>query len=196
MTKDGFETYKLYLALQRHFSSNYDYFQYNGKVNVSSEAYSKRSDVFSFEKLSKIVPSEERVDFFVAHFVEKPKMWIREMNLSIFETHKQKYLRLKSNFREDLQKIKLEGPGQVMQTNGDIPKIHKMVMSKEINIESLIILNRIWPFLDRHEKEVNIPLVWPEHLTTVKKYSPFLLKKIESDYNIYTDIARTILLEE
>mgnify|MGYP001323202090 CR=1 FL=1 len=69
MTRDGYECYKLYLALQRHFSTTYDFFTYNGKVNASVESYSKRPDVFKFEKLSKILTADQRLDFFVSHFI-------------------------------------------------------------------------------------------------------------------------------
>ena len=55
MTKSGYLAYLKYLALQRHFTSNYDYHKFAGKVKASTDAYQKRNDMFSFEKITKII---------------------------------------------------------------------------------------------------------------------------------------------
>ena len=102
MTKDGYEVYIMYLALQRHFSTNYDYFQYNGKVKASKDAYSARNDIFSFEKLTKIIRKEDREDFFVAHFLENPKEWIRNMSKPKMEEFRAKFRMFPIKFKEDL----------------------------------------------------------------------------------------------
>ena len=48
---EGFDAYKTYLALKRHFTSDYDYFKYNGKVRAGVESFLKRNDKFFFRKL-------------------------------------------------------------------------------------------------------------------------------------------------
>ena len=103
MTRKGFEAYKLYLALQRHFSTTYDFHKYNGKVNASTAAYEKRNDMYSFEKLTKIVNEDELLDFFVCHFLENPKCWIRNMNKQNYEKYKAKLKNFPTTFREELQ---------------------------------------------------------------------------------------------
>ena len=52
-TREAFNAYRTYLALKQHFTSNYDYFKYNGKVNVSPNSFETRKDKFHFYKLSK-----------------------------------------------------------------------------------------------------------------------------------------------
>ena len=90
MTKSGYLAYLKYLALQRHFTSNYDYHKFGGKVKASTDAYQKRNDMFSFEKLTKVINVEDIEDFYVAHFVNEPKCWIKNMNKSTFEEWKNK----------------------------------------------------------------------------------------------------------
>ena len=195
MTREGYETYLLYLALQRHFSTTYDFFKYNGKVNASKEAYSKRNDMWSFEKLSKIIPEDDRVDFFVAHFKDTPKEWIRNMSKTGLDKYRAIIKNLPTKFKEDLEYIKMVGPAKMIAVERqDIPLIHDKVLSNDIAKETVIILNNIFPFLDKHEKEVELGWLWPDYLMSVKKYAPFIEKKLNADYNIYTDIARQVLL--
>ena len=49
----GFDVFKVYLAVKLHFTSNYNYFDYDGKVNCKLETFTKRNDSYFFHKLSK-----------------------------------------------------------------------------------------------------------------------------------------------
>jgi len=46
--------------------------------------------------------------------------------------------------------------------------------------------------LEKHEKMVDLPFVWPDYIKKVKNYKPFLLNKLE--YKYYEDIARDVLI--
>ena len=48
-----FEAYQKYIALKLHFTSDYDYFKYNGKTNVTLNSFNERKDKFHFKKLVK-----------------------------------------------------------------------------------------------------------------------------------------------
>mgnify|MGYP001200126512 CR=1 FL=1 len=193
MTRTGYEIYIKYLALQKHFSTDYDYFKFNGRVKASVDAYQKRNDMFAFEKLSKVISNDDLEDFFVAHFLENPKEWIKNMSKPTMETFKSKLRRMPSLFKEDLMYIKEQGPKKMMAIYLDkIPEIHNAVIKKDINIESIILLDKIYPFIEKHEQAIQLPFVWPEHIKKVKKYRPFVLSKLE--YKYYEDIARDVLI--
>ena len=195
MTKDGYEVYVMYLALQRHFSTNYDYFLYNGKVKASMNAYSARSDMFSFEKLSKIIRKEDREDFFVAHFLDNPKEWIRNMSKQKMEEYKAFYKNFPSKFEQDMHFVKLNGPSKMIFCDGSgIPTIHKNVISKNISLESIIVLDMIFPFLNKHEEKVKVPFVWPEYIEKINNYRPFVKKKLQNNFINIVDVARNVLL--
>ena len=194
MTRDGYETYQLYLALQRHFSTNYDFFKYHGKVNASKEAYSKRKDFYSFEKLCKVVPKEKHFDFFVAHFLDNPREWIRNMSPNKLEVFESKWKRMKSTFKDDLETIKNYGPAKCLKVENDIPLIHKLSINKEISLETILILDSyIFPFLEDHEEKVNVPFVWPDHIKKCKKYKQITISKVDEDKDIFVDIAKSVL---
>ena len=71
-TRDAFETYVYYLALKRHFTSNYDFVKYNGKVNARVDAFERRKDKFFFFKLSK---RKDVKNFILANLLLKPDAW-------------------------------------------------------------------------------------------------------------------------
>lgn len=193
MTRQGYNTYILYLALQRHFSTDYDFFKYNGKVNASTEAYSKRQDIFSFEKLTKIFDKHEDFEeFFVAHFIEDPKCWIRNMSKMRLEEWRAHLRQMPQKFRSDMEYVKQHGPSHMLSTGNGIPLIHQKVIDGEISLESVVLLNCLYPFIEKHEKAVDIPFVWPDYIKKIKKYSPFVLRKL--DYKYYEDIARDVLM--
>mgnify|MGYP003135228820 CR=1 FL=1 len=177
MTKTGYEIYIKYLALQKHFSTDYDYFKFNGRVKAGVDAYNKRNDVYAFEKLSKIISMDDLEDFFIAHFLDNPKEWIKNM----------------SRPTEDMMYIKEHNPSQMMSVAHDkIPDIHNAVIKKELQMESIILLDNFYPFIDKHDKTVDIPFVWPDYIRKIKKYKPFVLSKL--DYKYYESIARDILI--
>ena len=58
-TKDAYEVYCYFLALKQHFTSNYDFFKYNGKV-VDIEDFDKdHLNIFSRTVLKMIKNNDE-----------------------------------------------------------------------------------------------------------------------------------------
>ena len=194
-TRSGFETFQLYLALQRHFTSNYDFFKYNGKVSATVDSYSKRADIFSFEKLAKIIPEDERLDFLIAHFLENPKEYIRSMTKQKLDEFKVRFNSLPQTYEKDLQTLYNESMAKCLASDAnDIPLIHKLAISQEVSIETLLILDDIFPFIDKHEETCKVPFVFPQHITKLKKYRPFFLKKIEDKKSLFRAITKKVLL--
>ena len=197
MTRQGYDCYVLYLALQRHFSTEYDFFKYNGKIKASVQAYEKRNDVFSFEKLVKIIPEKDQVDFFICHFLENPTEWIRNMDISNLDAFKSKYARLLTTFENDLYTIYNNGVQRCFDASdkSNIPLIYNMMLSGDVEIETLIIIDEyIHKFIDNHSQNIDVPFVFPDTIKKIKKYKPFVIKKIETNYNSYVSVARKVLL--
>lgn len=195
MTKDGYEVYIMYLALQRHFSTSYDYFQYNGKVKASVEAYSSRSDVYSFEKVTKIIKKEDREDFFVAHFLDNPKEWIKNMSRSKFEEYMSVYKQFPIRFKQDMEFIKMNNPSSLVWSDtNQIPLIHRYVLDQTLSMESVVMLDVLFPFIDNHEEIIKVPFVWPDYINKIKKYRPFVQKKLNDSLINIKDVARSVLI--
>ena len=73
---EGFGAYKLYLAVRNHFTSSYDFFKYNGKVNAKEESFLKRKDKFFFAKLQRKYNDDQLRDLFVSNFADGEDFWI------------------------------------------------------------------------------------------------------------------------
>ena len=74
MSYPGFNAYKIYLALKSHFTSDYDYFKYHGKMRVKEESFLKRRDKFFFEKIERRY-KKELVPFFVSNLIKEDNAW-------------------------------------------------------------------------------------------------------------------------
>ena len=72
----GFDVFRVYMAVKLHFTTDYNYFDYDGKVNIKLDTFTKRNDRYFFHKLSTKYNQNEILDFFVANFIEKDKNWI------------------------------------------------------------------------------------------------------------------------
>ena len=53
MMYGGFDVFKTYLAVKNHFTTDYDYNKYGGRVTAKLESFTKRPDRYFFHKLSK-----------------------------------------------------------------------------------------------------------------------------------------------
>ena len=75
----GFAAYALWNAIKLHFSSNYDYFKYNGKSNVTKTTFSTRKDKYSFYKLSRRYSLDELKQYYIANLLVKDSQWIGDI---------------------------------------------------------------------------------------------------------------------
>ena len=62
----GFDVFKTYLAVKNHFTTDYDYNKYGGRVTAKLESFTKRPDRYFFHKLSKRYNERDILDYFVS----------------------------------------------------------------------------------------------------------------------------------
>lgn len=193
----SFDVYKTYLALKNHFGkSNYDYFKYAGRSRASVASFEKRKDKYWFERLSRQKNDDEIKEFFVANLVEANdpnSVWIgnviRAGDIYYNEWQKRqqslKYLFTQQS-EEMLSERNLE---QVFDCSKGHPPILKMFLSGKINIETLVIWDKIFLFGNNFDKKLLDP-VWELVSLKIQKYSPF----IQVDIFDYKKIIKKIIL--
>lgn len=193
----SFDVYKTYLALKNHFGkSNYDYFKYAGRSRASVASFEKRKDKYWFERLSRQKNDDEIKEFFVANLVEANdpnSVWIgnviRAGDICYNEWQKRqqslKYLFTQQS-EEMLSERNLE---QVFDCSKGHPPILKMFLSGKINIETLVIWDKIFLFGNNFDKKLLDP-VWELVSLKIQKYSPF----IQVDIFDYKKIIKKIIL--
>ena len=200
MSYPGFNAYKVYLALKNHFTSDYDYFKYHGKMKVKEETFLKRRDKFFFEKIERRY-KKELVPFFVSNLIKEDNSWsgslVTDQAEQTFNEWKKKTQSLRYVFKEDMGRVRTLMDHNELQFDelfecgdGQHPPIFKLLISEEITIESFVILDQVLSFCKRINKRILDDYVWSVYYKRVMKYSRF----IEVDNKDYKMILKDIFV--
>lgn len=179
----GYEAFGIYQALKLHFTTDsYNYFKYNGKSNVTVTAFENRKDKYHFYKLSrKYTNKEDLINFIVANFVEDERSWVGSLLQEEADMNfrkRQKIIQsLSYTFENDciliFENSKLN-PNEVLMTDGDYPLLLTKTLQKDVQIETLCILNQILEFFPMWTNKINDTIRWPEYRRKCIKYASFL----------------------
>ena len=105
----GFDVFKIYLAIKNHFTTDYDYVKYGGKVTAKLDSFTKRPDRYFFHKLSKRFNKDDVLDYFVANFSVDGHKWIGNLLDNEGTQNYTKYRKYKESldyhFRNDCSNI-------------------------------------------------------------------------------------------
>lgn len=177
----GYEAFTIYNALKLHFTNEkYNYFKYNGKSNISIESFEKRKDKYYFYKLSRQQRQEDYVEFLVSNFLHKPDLWAGDL---IVDDAVQRYRErmaiiqsLSYRFKNDcsLLRSKVNDPNELFKTKGEYPVLLTLSLQKEIQLETLCILNSLINFFPLWKKKITDTIHWPNFQMKCVKYTPFI----------------------
>ena len=181
---NGFEVYKIYLAVKLHFTSkarSYDFHRHLGKTTARLETFTKRRDRYFFHKLSKSYNSNTIVDYFVSNFVTNTNLWVGDIiGKTGDDNYKQwskKIEALHYYYEQDIDYI-LEQDYKFddlfKSVNGQHPPILKMFLSKRINFETVLILDEILSFTKQLNKNISEKVLWPKLYDRMIRYRAFL----------------------
>jgi hypothetical protein len=179
----GYETFGFYQAIKLHFSTDkYDFIKYGGKSRISVDAFENRKDKYYFYKLSRRLSSkEELISFLVANFVNDENCWVgnllEESSDNVYRDRQKVLQSLSYTFENDCDKVfdEVFNPNEVIKVvNGEYPLLLTMALRKEIEIETLCILNKILQFSGHWTQNISDTIRWPEYRRKVLKYSPFI----------------------
>lgn len=193
---DEYSVYKMYLALKLHFTTDqYDVIKQKGRIRASRQAFAKRKDIFSIRKVSKTYSDEEVANFLVANFTSGDRwggLFDTEANERYTEWQK-RVQSLSYIFSNDLDAIleELEAENKTFEdafaiAKNQHPYIIKAFLRKTITLETLVILEKINPFLEDFDTHLSTDIMWPDISRLIRKYKPFL----RFDKEKYSEILR------
>jgi len=178
---NGYDTFKLYMALKFHFTGKYDFFKYGGKVKITKDIFMKRKDRYSFHRLSRKYDIIEMRNYMVANFVNDNATWIGDMLDSEGEEHYRNWTKTQQSlsyiFENDLIKLlnSVDTPNQLLEVNpGCYPILLSEAMGSSIKLETLIILNYFMNFCTMWNNKIDDDIVWPNYYMKCVKYAPFI----------------------
>ena len=185
--EQSFVWYVKYLAMKKHFTSEYDYHRYNGKIRASFDKFRTRNDAYFFEKLSNKDNPEQLM---LANMIVKPNVWIREI---IEQEGEDRYVdwqrkidSLSRVFKSDLNLLDDNFQANFTSVNGGHPFILTMYMQKKITLETFTILATVANIFPYWDKEVVDKIIASDIIRLSRKYKPFL----EIDEKKFKDIIR------
>ena len=181
---NGFEVYKIYLAIKLHFTSknqSYDFHKHNGRTTARLETFTKRRDRYFFHKLSKSYNDNSIVDYFLSNFVSNINLWVGDIIGKSGDDHYKEWSKkleaLFYYYEQDLEYMleqNIEFDDIFTSKNGQHPPILKMFLSKRINFETFIILDDILSFSKQLNKNISEKVLWPKLYDRMIRYKPFL----------------------
>ena len=177
---DPFDSYKLYNALKLHFETDgYDAIKYNYKSNVSPQSFFKRKDKYFFAKLAKNY-EKDLLTYFVSNFkngVGYVGDMINEDGERNYLDHKRIQESIHRVFSIDINRLTEENvPFDYLfkANDNDHPLVVKLWLQEEISLETVVILNAIFKFIDRESKNISDTIIWPDTRRLIEKYEPFV----------------------
>lgn len=190
---DPFESYKLYNALKLHFETGYDAVKYNFKSNVTPQSFFKRKDKYFFAKLAKKYNGNLK-DFYISQFINE-QSYVGDMMDSEAERHYSTYKKIKESIHRvfsidinNMSDLNADFDKFFLSENGQQPYIVQLWMQEEISLETVVILNSIFGFIQIEDSKVSDTIVWPDNKRMIDKYTPFV--------NFDKDKCKTMLISK
>ncbi len=171
-----YEAYQNYLALKLHFSSEYDFHKYNGKVSATIESFEKRKDKYKFVRLSRKLSDPQILDFYLANFI-RGKKWIGDFDEKNWMNHKKIVQSLQYFYENDLEKLLTSSDNFDIIfkcKDGNHPKLIKAYLGKKITLETLVILEKVLQYRKVFDKDITEKFIWPKVSKLIGKYEPFM----------------------
>ena len=183
---NGYEVYKIYLALKAHFTQDsYDFFRYGGKTRAKFETFERRKDRYFFDKLAKSLDPMTAHNYMLANLVHSDRLWIGEMFDGKCDVIHREWQRRQQSlsyvFEQDCEKILSQSENKKISFNEMFrcqrhqhPEIFKLLLQNEISIEGFIILDSILGFFKDFDKCLPDDVMWKETGKKCRRYKPFL----------------------
>jgi hypothetical protein len=166
---------------------------------VSADTFNKRKDKYSFHKLARLYDETQIVPFLVANFVHNDSQWSRDL---IQESAKEVYTdwqrvtqSMSNIFIGDMKRMigdreATEFNSLFRVTDGEYPELLIKLMQKDVTYETIVILNNIFGFIPKWDKQISDTVIYPKMSLKIRKYGAFLTIDVAK----YKQGLKTLLL--
>ncbi len=192
------EAYKIYLSIKLHFQrATYDITKHGMRANMPREKFEAKTNMkLIFGKLTRKYKKQELINIIVSNFATGDKFGGFPYDAEAIEVYKEwkaRKERLGYNFEQDLIAIqnRMEKDNIEDATIGDHPLILKMLLGKQITLETVVILNRDMNFVEDFSDD----MILGDTCLLISKYTPFVKKDTKTltlkHETLINNIART-----
>lgn len=193
-----FEAYRIYLALKLHFTTDgYDIRKTKGRVKAYESSLKKNVKLnFQLQKMKKKYNEEDFINFFVANFIQGDK-WGGIYNEDA-EEHFIQWQKINESlsykYEQDLHELAnlgIEKISELWDCKDGHPILMKRYFGKTCNLETLVILNKLYRFVDIVDEQLIFDPIWGSVSKMIHKYSPFVKIDKEKFTNITGKVFST-----
>lgn len=193
------DAYQMYLAIKAHFSSEYNYFKYNGKMKAAN--LDKRNDQHIYFRLSRTYNPETLKKYYVSNFMAGCT-WAGNMGADHLMTLKKMLAWINVWYEKDLKVIvkyrdenELHNPDIFYVRSGEpIPILYKMYLSDKIHRETFLLLLHFGKLFDHYDEKLEDHPVWENDSKLLKNYLPFFRQWV--NIKSFQDLTIDILIED
>ncbi len=179
-SREGFDAYCLYLAINNHFNTeSYDFFKYNGKVPVKLPAFLKRNDKYHFAKLARLYHKDLK-DFLVANLY-KQKYYVRNLLEQECEQNYKDYKKIKQKMTyaitEDMRYLfdKYKHIDIVLGIkDGQHSNLIREYLGGRIRPVTIIAADKVFNIFDDYDNMMDEKFIWPRERKRLDNLAPFL----------------------
>ena len=178
---EGMKAYQRYQALRLHFTTDYDFIKYGGKIRqISAESFMKRKDTFFFQRLERRYKDEELTDYFVANFVSRSGVkWIGELSgiesEKVYAAWRKRIESFSYQLKQELMDIECDSLEELlMPNNGNHPPLLRLYLGNKISIETVLAFDIALGILKLWDAKIEDEIVWSDISRQLHNYRPFL----------------------
>jgi hypothetical protein len=179
------EAFNTYLTLKSYFSK--ESYPLSKKVYVKPSVFQNRNDRYFFVKLSEKYKTEkDLVQLIVSNLVYKDEsIWVKDLldmeSEVVYINWKKRMESISYEFKEDCTTIKelmeqkdCNFNALLKVTDQQHPPIIRLLLGNHISLEFIVILNSIFPFIDKITKKLADDPIELQLHKKVLKYTPFV----------------------
>ena len=135
------------------------------RANMPADKFEAKTNMkLIFGKLTRKYKKQELINIIVSNFATGDKFGGFPYDAEAIEVWKEwqaRKERLSYNFEQDLLAIqtRMEKDNILDATHGDHPLILKMLLGKQVTLETVVILNRLLNFIDEYSDDMILSLI-------------------------------------
>ena len=182
----GFDVFKTYLAVKNHFTTDYDYNKYGGRVTAKLESFTKRPDRYFFHKLSKRYNERDILDYFVSNFAVDGNKWVGNLINNEGTENYTRYRKYKDafdyHFRNDCVSIRNDFDNRSILFNdgflvhmGQHPRVLRLHFNGKFTSRPPSYLIQYYRLVRYGIKKLMKKLYEPKIAHTLAKLKPFVI---------------------
>lgn len=173
-----YQTCCLYRSLKLHFTSDYDFIKYQGKVKYYPKDFATNNHKFVYERLASKYKDKEIFNFIISNLLINEQVWIQEFihNPDCFDIYKEYNKKIQSlsyTVENDLINIQ-DNKSVIKVTDGEFPKLLRLMLQKQVCMETIIIMDDFMDFIPYWNKNIKDDILWPKVKFKLKKYGRIL----------------------